>query len=137
MLKSSLTSCFKHFFMTKFSKHHKKDKCSLGSWPACRLLYLYIKQSNSSKGKLNHSTNFLLFNNFLLESFVNKVAGLQDCCKACFTSTLKILFFFRQKCHQISTNYILLKNVKCRVMLTEAYLEPSWTSTMVLFCENS
>ena len=30
-----------------------------------------------------------------------------------------------------------LKNVKYKVMFTEAYLEPSQTSTMELFCENS
>ena len=29
--------------------------------------------------------------------------------------------------------YILLRNVKCKVMLTEAYLEPSQTYTMELF----
>ena len=30
-------------------------------------------------------------------------------------------------------NYVFLKNVKCKVMFTEVYLEPSWTSTMELF----
>ena len=29
--------------------------------------------------------------------------------------------------------YVLLRNVKCKVMLTEAYLEPSQTYTMELF----
>ena len=30
-------------------------------------------------------------------------------------------------------NYVLLRNVKCKVMLTVSYLEPSRTSTMDLF----
>ena len=30
-------------------------------------------------------------------------------------------------------NYVLLRNVKCKVLLTEAHLEPSRTSTMELF----
>ena len=30
-------------------------------------------------------------------------------------------------------NCVLLKNVKCEVMLTEAYVEPSQTCTMGLF----
>ena len=34
-------------------------------------------------------------------------------------------------------NYVVLKNVKCKVMFTEACLEPSRTSTMELFCKNS
>ena len=38
---------------------------------------------------------------------------------------------------QLSINYVLLKNVKCKVMFTEAYFEPSQTSTMELFCKNS
>ena len=41
-----------------------------------------------------------------------------------FTRTLKILFFSG-------------KNVKLKVMFTEAYLEPSQTSTMEVFCKNS
>ena len=32
-------------------------------------------------------------------------------------------------------NYVLLKNVNCKVMFTEAYLESSKTSTMELFAE--
>ena len=60
-----------------------------------------------------------------------------------FTLTLMILFFFRQnlkKFHDFSSNFIInvfLKKVKCRVMFTEAYLEPSQTSTMELFCKNN
>ena len=34
-------------------------------------------------------------------------------------------------------NYVLLENGKCKVMFTEAYFEPSQTSVMELFCENS
>ena len=55
-----------------------------------------------------------------------------------FACTLKILFFFRlnlslKKFHSLSINYVLFKNVKCKVMFTEAYLEPSRTSTMEFF----
>ena len=31
------------------------------------------------------------------------------------------------------TKYVLLKNAKCKVMFTEAYLEPTGTPTMELF----
>ena len=34
-------------------------------------------------------------------------------------------------------NYALLKNVKCKIMYTEAYLEPSQRPMMELFCKNS
>ena len=54
-----------------------------------------------------------------------------------FILTLKILFFFMEnlkKFYQIFMNYVLLKNVKCKVMLTEVYLEPSQTSETVVFC---
>ena len=56
----------------------------------------------------------------MLESCFNKVAGLQHCCKTYFSlgKTLK-------KIHQLSINYVLLKNVKSKVMFTEAYLKPS------------
>ena len=56
-LKLSSSSCFKCFVVIKFSKFCKKDKCSLGRWPVCRLLYLYMKQSSSNKSNL--SINFL------------------------------------------------------------------------------
>ena len=39
-LKSSSTSCFEYFAIIKFSKFCKNVKCSCGSWPAYRLLYL-------------------------------------------------------------------------------------------------
>ena len=60
ILGSSLTSCFKYFVIIKFSKFCKENKCCLGSWHACRLLYLYIEQSNSSKLMCCFSTNALL-----------------------------------------------------------------------------
>ena len=51
---------------------------------------------------------------------------------------LKILFFFGEKLFpQLSVNYILLKNVKYKVMFTEVYFEPSRISMMELFRENS
>ena len=56
----------------------------------------------------------------MLESLFNKVAGLQDRFYFSLAKTLKNFINF-------ITNY-----VKCKVMLTEAYLEPSRTSTMEL-----
>ena len=71
----------------------------------------------------------------------NKVLDLQDYCKTYFLhSHFKILFFFRQnlkKYHQLSMNYVPLKNVKRKFIFTEAYLELSQTSTMELFYKNS
>ena len=43
--KSSSTFCFKYFAIISFEKW-KKDKYFRGSWAACRLLYLYMKQAN-------------------------------------------------------------------------------------------
>ena len=59
----------------------------------------------------------------MLESLFNKVAGLQD----------RFDFSLAKNFINFLTNYVLLRNVKCKVMLTEAYLEPSPTSTMELF----
>ena len=75
----------------------------------------------------------------LLESLFNKVAGLQDCSKTClFHAPWRFYFSLGKKLkkfHQLSINNVLLKNVKCKVMFTEAYLEPSWTSMMGLFAK--
>ena len=123
-LKSSSTSCFKYLEIIKFSKFCKKDKCFHGSWHACRLWYLYIKQANWSKGNL--STNFLFLKFFsdtntyfksshqscsikkqflklleysqetpVLEYLFNKVAGIQDCCKTYLLHSHLRLYFFR------------------------------------------
>ena len=62
----------------------------------------------------------------MLESLFNKVTGLQHRFYFSWAKTLKNFINFL-------TNYVLLRNVKCKVMLTEAYLEPSRTSTMELF----
>ena len=62
----------------------------------------------------------------MLESLFNKVAGLQDRFYFSLAKTLKNFINFL-------TSYVLLKNVKCKVMLTEVYLKPSWTSMMELF----
>ena len=61
-----------------------------------------------------------------MESLFNKVAGLQDRFYFSLAKTLKNFINFL-------INYVLLRNVKCKVMLTEAYLEPSRTSMMELF----
>ena len=77
----------------------------------------------------------------MLESLFNKVAGLQDCCKTYPLHTHLRLYFSQvktlKKYYQIYINTVLLNNVKCKVMFTEAYLEPSQTSMMELFCKNS
>ena len=62
----------------------------------------------------------------MLESLSNKVAGLQDRFYFSLAKTLKNFINFL-------INYVLLRNVKCKVKLTEAYLEPNQTSTMELF----
>ena len=77
----------------------------------------------------------------MLESLFNNVVGLQDCCKT-YHLYSHLRFYFAlgktlKNFDQLSINYVLLKDVKCKVMFTEAYLEPSQTSMMELFCENS
>ena len=62
----------------------------------------------------------------MLEPLFNKVVGLLDRFHFSLAKTLKnFINFFR--------NYVVLRNVKCKVMLTEGYFEPSRTSTMELF----
>ena len=71
--------------------------------------------------------------------FLIKLEAFGNVVRLTFTHTLKIFFSFKlnlKKFHQLSTNYVL-ENVKCKVMFTEAYLEPNQTSAMELFCENS
>ena len=62
----------------------------------------------------------------MLEFLFNKVAGLQDRFYFSLTKTLKNFI-------NLLINYVLLRNVKCKVMLTGAYLEPSRTSMMEPF----
>ena len=64
----------------------------------------------------------------MLECLFNKVAGLQDCCKTYLLHT-HLKFFYSGK----TLNIMLNINVKYKVMFTEAYLEPSRTSTMEPF----
>ena len=65
----------------------------------------------------------------MLESLFNKVAGLQDCCKTYLLHALVRFYFSLGKTLKnfinFFINYVLLKNVKCKVMFTGAYLEPS------------
>ena len=77
----------------------------------------------------------------VLESLFNKVAGLQECCKT-YLLYSHLRFYFSldkslKKLYQLYINYGLLKTVKRKVTLTEAYLELSRTSTMEHFCKNS
>ena len=77
----------------------------------------------------------------MLESLSKKVevlhSGLlQD---LSFTRPVKILFFIRQNLKRKFSFFYKLcfsKNVKCKVMFAEAYLEPSRTSKMEPFCQN-
>ena len=72
----------------------------------------------------------------MLESLFNKVAVLQVCCKTYLLHALLRFYFSLVKPLKNSLIFYklcLLRNVKCKVMLTEAYLEPSQTSMMELF----
>ena len=76
----------------------------------------------------------------MLEFLFNKAVGLQECCKTYLLHT-NLRFYFSlgkalKNVHQLSLKYVL-KNIKFKVMFTEAYLDPSRTCTMELFCENS
>ena len=53
-----------------------------------------------------------------------------------FMTVARLIFYAHAhlRFRQVSIDdYVFLKYLKCRVMLMEAYLEPSRTSTMVLF----
>ena len=75
----------------------------------------------------------------MLEYLFNKVAGLEDCSKTSLLHLHLRLYFWLDKTlknlHQLPINYILLKNVKCKVMFTEVYLEPNGTSMMEFFAK--
>ena len=73
----------------------------------------------------------------MLQFLFNKVAGLQDCCKTYLLHAFLRFYFSLGKTLKnfinFFTNYVPLKNVKCKVMFTKTYLEPSRRSTMQLF----
>ena len=76
----------------------------------------------------------------VLECLLNKVVGLQDCCKT-YLVHAHLRFYF--SLGKTSKNFINVlyrpcssKNVKCKVMFIEAYLEPSRTFAMELFYKN-
>ena len=76
----------------------------------------------------------------MLESLFNKVAGLQNCYKTYLLYSHLRFNFSLGKTLKDFINFpetVFLKNLKCKVMFTEAYLEPSQTYMMELFCENS
>ena len=61
----------------------------------------------------------------VLESLLNKVAHFQDSCKTYLLHAHIYDFIFLGKTFdQLSINYVV-KNVKCKVMFTDAYLELS------------
>ena len=77
----------------------------------------------------------------VLESLFNEVADLQDCWKTYLLHIDLKFYFSLSKTLKISPTFyilrycVLLKNVKCKVMFTDAYLEPSLTcdGTLLLF----
>ena len=73
----------------------------------------------------------------MLDSLFTKVEGLQDCCKTYLLHALLKFYISLGKTLKNFINffitYVLLNIVKYKVMFTEAYLEPSRTSTMELF----
>ena len=74
----------------------------------------------------------------MLKSLFNKVAGLQDRFYFYLAETLKNFINLAETLKNFINfliNYVLLANVKCKVMPTEAYLELSRTSTMELFSQ--
>ena len=76
----------------------------------------------------------------VLKCLLNKVAGLQDCCKTCLSQGHLRFYFSLGKTLKISSTFCRpcsSKSVKCKVIFTEPYLEPSRWSAMEVFCENS
>ena len=72
----------------------------------------------------------------MLESLFNKVAGLHDRFYFYLAETLKKFINLAETLKNFINfliNFVLLTNVKCKVMPTEAYLELNRTSTMELF----
>ena len=63
----------------------------------------------------------------MLESLFNNVAGLQDCCKTYLLHALLRFCFSLAKTLKkvLLTFYKLLRNAECKIMLTDAYLEPN------------
>ena len=58
------------FMIIKFSKCCEKGKCSCGRWPACRLLYLYMKQVKAKA--IFPLTFFFNKKSFLILKFIFK-----------------------------------------------------------------
>ena len=75
----------------------------------------------------------------MLEYLFNKVAGLQGLLQDLpFQCTIQILFPSGKnlkKFHQLSINYVLLKNVTCKVMFIEFKIKSN--IKYGAFCKNS
>ena len=67
----------------------------------------------------------------MLKSLFNKVAGLQD--RFYFSLAKTFINLLSLNFINFLTSYVLLRNVKCKIMPTEAHSEQSRTSTMELF----
>ena len=70
----------------------------------------------------------------MLESLFDKFAGLQDCCKT-YLLHAHLRFYFSLGKKKSTTFYKLCFSKKCKVIFTEAYLEPNRTSTIDLFAK--
>ena len=107
------------------------------SFLSCIILFCRTNQKNMSQkevkdwdfkvylltGEPSHS---LIRSDWIIENYL------------CQTLQVVLEFFVKGRGFALFfTNYVPLKNVKCKVMFTEAYLEPSQTSMMELFCKNS
>ena len=146
-LRSSSASCFKYFVIGKISKICKKDICSSGSWPTCRLLYLYMKQLINSRAI--SPLTFFFKNSFLILKHISKTATrvviknkLLLKLSGILPGTHQYWSLFLIKLQALRTftrlifyidykDFIFLQVKPCKAMLIEAYLEPSRTSTLV------
>ena len=142
MLKLSSTSYFK-YFVINFAR---ETNALLVGDLLTRLLYLYMKQANESKGNLS-ITLFFIFLSDTKTYFKNihwscsikkavpkyfgvckgKCVGVRTVARHLLYSHLRFSFSWG-KTLNISSNFIInvfCKNVECKVMVTEVYLEPS------------
>ena len=115
--KSSSTSCFKYFAIINFAS-------KTNAFVVVDLLLV---------AKPISALTFFFKNYFAIIKLTSKATTRV----ISFTFVLKIFFFFflfQVKPLNISSTFQnnSSKKVKCKVMLTEAYLEPIWTSMMEL-----
>ena len=66
-----------------------------------------------------------MFLKLLEYSQENTRVGVVSCKTYLLHALLRLYFSLGKTLKNFFINYVLLENVKCKVMLTEAYLEPS------------